>query len=90
LYLKVKLFLKMIRHLIFVYNYDLWLNIKLKSNATYHPFVLPKLMWLLKSQLDQNPIMIYHKFNGNFKSHMNFERIKGGQWDDMLHYSRMK
>jgi len=40
-------------------------------------FVLPKLMWLLKSPLDQNPIMIYHKFNGDFKSHINFGRKKG-------------
>jgi len=35
-------------------------------------------MWLLKSPLDQNPIMIYHKFNGDFKSHINF----GGQNED--------
>jgi hypothetical protein len=34
-------------------------------------FVPLKLMWLLKSPLDQNPILIYHKFNGNFKSHIN-------------------
>jgi hypothetical protein len=47
------------------------------------PFVLLKLMWLLKSSLDQNPTMIYHKFNGDFKSHINFGRTKGGQWDDM-------
>jgi hypothetical protein len=39
-----------------------------------HLFVLPKLMWLLKLSLDQNLIMIYHKFNGDFKSHVNFER----------------
>jgi hypothetical protein len=36
-------------------------------------------MWLLKSPLDQNPRVIYQKFNGNFKSHVNFEEIKGGQ-----------
>jgi len=40
-------------------------------------------MWLLKSPLDQNSIMIYHKFNGNFKSHIKFERTKGGQEDDV-------
>jgi hypothetical protein len=40
-------------------------------------------MWLIKSQLDQNPIMIYHKFNGDFKSHINFRGTKGGQRDDM-------
>jgi hypothetical protein len=27
--------------------------------------------------------MIYHKFNGDFKSHINFERTKGGQGDDI-------
>jgi len=35
-------------------------------------------MWLLKSPLDQNPIVIYQKFNGNFKSHIDF----GGQKED--------
>jgi hypothetical protein len=30
-------------------------------------------MCLLKLQLDQNSIVIYHKFNDNFKSHINFE-----------------
>jgi hypothetical protein len=33
-------------------------------------------MWLLKSPLDQNPIVIYQKFNGDFKSHINFGEIK--------------
>lgn len=37
----------------------------------------------LKSPLDQNSIMIYHKFNGDFKSHINFKGTKGGQGDDM-------
>jgi hypothetical protein len=41
------------------------------------------LMWLLKSPLDQNLIMIYHKFNSDFKNHINFGRIKRGQCDDM-------
>jgi hypothetical protein len=40
-------------------------------------------MWLLKLPLDQNSIMIYHNFNGDFKSHINFGRIKEGQDDDM-------
>jgi hypothetical protein len=40
-------------------------------------------MWLLKSPLDQNSIMIYHKFNGDFKSHIKFGRTKGGQGDDV-------
>jgi hypothetical protein len=40
-------------------------------------------MWLLKPPLDQNPIMIYHKFNGDFKSHINFGGIKREQGDDM-------
>jgi hypothetical protein len=41
------------------------------------------LMWLLKSPLDQNPIVIYQKFNGDFKSHINFGETKGGQMDDV-------
>jgi hypothetical protein len=45
--------------------------------------VIPKLMWLLKSLLDQNSIMIYHKFNGDFKSHIKFGRTKRGQEDDV-------
>jgi hypothetical protein len=40
-------------------------------------------MWILKSPLYQNSIMIYHKFNGDFKSHINFGKIKGGQEDDV-------
>jgi len=47
-------------------------------SSPYPPFVLQKLMWLLKLPLDQNSRMIYDKFNGNFKSHINFERTKGG------------
>jgi hypothetical protein len=53
------------------------------SNATHHPLVLSKLMWLLKSPLDQNPKVIYQKFNGDFKSHINFGKTKGGQGDDV-------
>jgi hypothetical protein len=57
------------------------------SNATYHPLVLllssQKLMWLLKSQLDQNPIVIHHKFNGDFKSHINFGGTKWEQGSNM-------
>jgi hypothetical protein len=34
------------------------------------------LTWLLKSPLDQNLIMIYYKFNGDFKSHINFGGTK--------------
>jgi hypothetical protein len=52
---------------------------RLVKNATHHPFVLPKLMWLLKSSLNQNPIVIYQKFNGDLKSHINFGGTKGGQ-----------
>jgi hypothetical protein len=33
-------------------------------------------MWLLKSQLNQNSIMVYHVFNSNFKSHINFKGTK--------------
>jgi hypothetical protein len=31
-------------------------------------------MWLLKSQLKQNLIVVYLKFNGDRKSHINFEK----------------
>jgi hypothetical protein len=34
------------------------------------------LMWLLKSPLDQNLIVIFYKFNGDFKSLINFEGTK--------------
>jgi hypothetical protein len=40
-------------------------------------------MWLLKSPLDQNSIMIYKKFNDDFKSHINFGGTKGRQGDDV-------
>lgn len=43
-----------------------------------------KLMWHLKSQLDQNPIMIYHKSIGDFKK---ATLILGRHGDDMLYYS---
>ena len=46
------------------------------SNARDYLFILLKLMWLSKSPLDQNLNMMYLKFNGNFKSHINFKRIK--------------
>jgi len=39
-------------------------------------FVSPKLMWLLKSPLNQNSIVIYYKFNGDFKKSHQF-------WGDM-------
>jgi hypothetical protein len=44
-------------------------------------------MWLLKSTLDQNPRVIYQKFNGDFKSHINFGGTKREQGDDVYHYS---
>jgi hypothetical protein len=34
-------------------------------------FFLLKVIWLLKSALDQNSIVIHHKFNDNFKSQIN-------------------
>jgi hypothetical protein len=40
-------------------------------------------MWLLKSPLDQNSKVIYQKFNGDFKNHINFGKTKGGQGDDV-------
>jgi len=33
-------------------------------------------MCLLKSLLDQNLIVIYYKFNGDFKNHVKFERTE--------------
>jgi hypothetical protein len=41
------------------------------SNSRSHSFVTPKMMFL-KSPLDQNLIMINHKLNGDFKSHIIF------------------
>jgi hypothetical protein len=40
-------------------------------------FCPSKLMWLLKSPLDQNSIMVYHKFNDDFMSHINFRGTQG-------------
>jgi hypothetical protein len=37
-------------------------------------------MWLLKSPLDQNPRVIYQKFNSNFKSHIIFGGQKEDKW----------
>jgi hypothetical protein len=39
-------------------------------------FSPPKIDMALKLPLDQNPKVIYHKLNCNFKSHINFEEIK--------------
>jgi hypothetical protein len=46
----------------------------------------------LKSPLDQNPRVIYQKFNGDFKSHINFGGTKGGQGDDcsITHKKKLK
>lgn len=49
--------------------------------------VYRKLIWLLKLPLDQKSIMIYHKFNGDFKSHINFGWTQDGHGVDMCHYS---
>jgi hypothetical protein len=40
-------------------------------------------MWLLKSQLNQNQIVVYHKFNGNFKNHTNFLGTKKKKHKDI-------
>jgi hypothetical protein len=40
--------------------------------------VLLKMMWLLKLPLDQNLIVIYHKSNSDFKSHIIFIGTRGG------------
>jgi hypothetical protein len=63
------------------------LNEECYISSHCHPFVILKLMWLLKSPLNQNPTMIYHKFNGNFKNYINFERTKEEQGDNMQHSS---
>jgi hypothetical protein len=47
------------------------------------PFCLFKIDVTLKIPLDQNPIVVYHKFNGNFKSYINFGETKGGHEGDM-------
>jgi hypothetical protein len=46
-------------------------------NTIMSPFCPYKIDVALKSLLDQNPIVVYHKFNGDFKSHINFGGI---QW----------
>jgi len=46
------------------------------------------LILLLKSPLNQNLIMIYHKYNSNFKSHINFKGIKKKYKSNMEHYSK--
>jgi len=38
--------------------------------------VSPRMMHLLKSPLDQNLIVINHKLNGDFKSHIILGRIQ--------------
>jgi hypothetical protein len=47
----------------------------------------PKLMWLLKSSLDQKLIMIYYKFNDDFKSYNNFSGHKVDMRVDIYNYS---
>jgi hypothetical protein len=37
-----------------------------------HSYIPQKMKWLLKSQFDQNSIVIDHKLNDNFKSHLIF------------------
>jgi hypothetical protein len=39
-------------------------------NSKSYSCVPPKMMQFLKSPLDQNSIMINHKLNGDFKSHI--------------------
>jgi hypothetical protein len=36
------------------------------------------MMWLLKSSIDQNPIMINHKSNGDFNSHIILSKTQVG------------
>jgi hypothetical protein len=48
--------------------------------VNFHVYIISlKLIWLLKLPLDQKSIIIYYKFNGDFKSHNNF----GGHKVDM-------
>jgi len=42
------------------------------------PLCPSKLIWLLKSPFVQNSIVIYHKANGDFKSHINFRGTQEG------------
>jgi hypothetical protein len=67
--------------------YIYWNNAKRKTHVTL--CVSPKLMWLLKLPLDQNPIVIYHKYNGDFKSHIIFGGDTRGHGDDIYHYSNV-
>jgi hypothetical protein len=39
-------------------------------------FVPPRIMWRLKSPLNQNSIAINHKFNGDLKNHIIFVGTK--------------
>jgi hypothetical protein len=41
------------------------------SNGRDHLFILSKLMWYLKSLLDQNSIVIHSKSTDNFKNNIN-------------------
>jgi hypothetical protein len=41
-----------------------------RSNSKSSSCVPLIMMWLLKLSFDQNSIMINHKSNGNFKSHI--------------------
>jgi hypothetical protein len=43
------------------------------NNSRNQSCVPLKIMWLLKSPVDQNSIMINHKPNGNFRSHIILE-----------------
>jgi len=41
-------------------------------------------MWFLKLQLDQNLVVVYHKFNSDFKSHINFRMTKNRHKGDNI------
>ena len=47
-----------------------------ESNAINLSHILSKLMWFLKSPLNFDSIVFYHKFNCDSKSHINFRSIK--------------
>jgi hypothetical protein len=51
-----------------------------------YPFVNLRPTSILGGQKEDKRMMCsitHQKFNGDFKSHINFGGTKGGQWDDM-------
>jgi hypothetical protein len=59
------------------------LNCNLKAKLQFWQTLNCVFKNYIKLPLDQNLRVIYQKFNGDFKSHINFEGTKGGQGDDV-------